>query len=133
MKELTKIFHLAIPCRDVGEAIVYYQDKLGCRLARKYPNRATFDFFGTQLVCHLHPSKIDRSPEEYPRHFGSTLLNREEFDKILEHSRREKLPFFTEPHKRCDGLPEEHLSFMLIDPSNNLIEFKHYNDAKYVY
>jgi extradiol dioxygenase family protein len=34
---------------------------------------------------------------------------------------------------RFDGLVEEHLTFVLRDPSNNLLEFKHYRDPRMMY
>ena len=35
------------------ETVDFYVTKLGCKLARRYDDRVTFDFFGDQLVCHL--------------------------------------------------------------------------------
>lgn len=58
MRETDKIFHLAIPCKDLDETADFYQ-KLGCKVARRYDDRVTFNFFGDQVVCHLSPEKID--------------------------------------------------------------------------
>lgn len=44
------IFHLAIPCRDLDEAKGFYVDQLECRLARRYDDRITLEFFGDQVV-----------------------------------------------------------------------------------
>jgi extradiol dioxygenase family protein len=41
--------------------------------------------------------------------------------------------FHTEPFRRFPGLQEEHATFFLRDPSNNLIEFKHYRDPAMMY
>lgn len=56
------IFHLAIPCRDLDEAKEFYVGQLGCRLARRYDDRITLEFFGDQVVCHLSPQDIDSEP-----------------------------------------------------------------------
>ncbi len=45
----------------------------------------------------------------------------------------EGLPFFLEPMVRFKGRQEEHVTFFLIDPANNLLEFKYYHDHSMVY
>ncbi len=76
-------FHLAIPARDLDEAQQFYVDHLGCHLARRYDDRITLDFFGDQVVCHLSDA-WDREPLDlYPRHFGVTFRQREDFDALL--------------------------------------------------
>jgi uncharacterized protein len=53
MRTTSDVFHLAIPVHDLDAAQHFYVDLLGCKLARRYPDRITLDFFGDQLVCHL--------------------------------------------------------------------------------
>lgn len=132
MRDPNNVFHLAIPAADLDEAQRYYVTKLGCKLARRYDDRITLDFFGDQVVCHLS-DRIDRDPRMYPRHFGVTFKDRREFDAVLHLARERHLPFFQEPTTRFEGLVEEHLTFMLIDPSNNLLEFKYYHDPRMMY
>ena len=127
------VFHLAIPCRDLEEARRFYVDRLGCQLARQYEDRITLDFFGDQLVCHLSPDEIDATPEMYPRHFGITFLDGSAFDTLMEHARREGLEFLQEPFTRFAGRREVHRTFFLVDPSNNVLEFKHYDDPDMMY
>jgi extradiol dioxygenase family protein len=69
----------------------------------------------------------------YPRHFGITFRHREDWDALVRLARVRGAPFFAEPSQRWEGLIEEHWTFMLIDPSNNLIEFKHYLDPRMMY
>ncbi len=133
MRNRDNVFHLAIPCRDLDEAQEFYVARLGCKLARRYPDRITLDFFGDQVVCHLSPEKIDREPAMYPRHFGVTFRERREFDNLLKLARQRGLPFFQEPMQRFEGRIEEHETFFLIDPSNNLLEFKFYLDERMMY
>ena len=125
-------FHLAIPTQNLDEAEAFYVKLLGCKLARRYADRITLDFFGDQLVCHLS-DRIDEPPQMYPRHFGITFRHREDFDALLRLARVRGLTFFAEPSQRFDGLVEEHSTFVLVDPSNNLIEFKHYLDPRMMY
>ncbi|MEZ4820496.1 MAG: VOC family protein [Bdellovibrionota bacterium] len=72
----SSIFHLAIPCADLDKAQSFYEDGLGCRMARRYHDRITLDFFGDQVVCHLKPDGIDHKPQLYPRHFGHTFVEK---------------------------------------------------------
>ncbi|MDQ0229569.1 VOC family protein [Metabacillus malikii] len=132
MRDTNKVFHLAIPCKELEETVLFYE-KLGCKLARKYDDRVTFNFFGDQVVCHLNPEGIDLSPKMYPRHYGITFLERSEFEEVLNNAINRELPFFQEKMVRFAGKREEHITFFLIDPSNNLLEFKYYHDPDMVY
>lgn len=127
------IFHLAIPCRDLDEAVSFYVGQLRCRLARRYDDRVTFDFFGHQVVCHLAPDRIDPEPEMYPRHFGMTLGTFAEYEAILQRAVASGAEFFAEPFHRFAGKREEHHTFLLRDPSNNLLEFKFYLDPEMMF
>lgn len=132
MRNPNNVFHLAIPAKDLDEAYDFYVTKLGCKLARRYHDRITLDFFGDQIVCHLS-QEIDEKPKMYPRHFGITFQRKEEFDNLLKLAKQREIPFFQEPFTRFEGKAEEHVSFFLIDPSNNLLEFKYYYDERMMY
>lgn len=132
LRDQNKVFHLAIPCKELDETVDFYE-KLGCKLARKYDDRVTFNFFGDQVVCHLSPSGIDPNPKMYPRHFGITFVEKDEFNQTLEFAIKRDLPFFQKPMTRFEGKQEEHITFFLIDPANNLLEFKYYHDIGMVY
>jgi extradiol dioxygenase family protein len=90
------------------------------------------DFFGDQLVCHLSDA-WDRNPDLYPRHFGVTFRGRDDFDRLVELARRRCVETYRDVESRFEGLVEEHLTFVLRDPSNNLLEFKHYRDPRMMY
>ncbi|MFC4946287.1 VOC family protein [Pseudonocardia sp. GCM10023141] len=132
MRDTHDVFHLAIPASDLDAAQDFYVAKLGCKLARRYDDRITVDFFGDQIVCHLS-DRIDESPELYPRHFGVTFRHREDWDRLLRLARNRGLKFFAEPFHRFAGRAEEHEAFVLSDPSNNLLEFKYYADPRMMY
>ena len=132
MRDQRDVFHLAIPVRDLDEAQAFYVGLLGCKLARRYDDRITLDFFGDQVVCHLS-DRIDPDPDLYPRHFGVTFREREDFDRLLDLARRRCVQFYRDVDTRFGGMVEEHLTFVLRDPSNNLLEFKHYRDPRMMY
>ncbi len=132
MRTTDDAFHLAIPAKDLDEAQEFYVRQLGCKLARRYADRITLDFFGDQLVCHLS-DRIDDDPQMYPRHFGITFRRKEDFDALVRLARVRNITFFNEPQRRFEGMIEEHWTVVLRDPSNNLIEFKHYLDPRMMY
>lgn len=132
MRPPENTFHLAIPTHDLDAARAFYT-ALGCRVARRYADRITLDFFGDQVVCHLDPEACESDPKMYPRHFGITFRAAADYDALLAHARDAGLPFFAEPFTRFRGRREAHSSFMLRDPSNNLLEFKHYPDPEMMY
>ena len=132
MRDMQDVFHLAVPVRDLDEAHEFYVTKLGCKLARRYDDRITLDFFGDQLVCHLSDA-WDRQLQLYPRHFGVTFRHKEDFDRLLRLVELRQLKCVHPTSKRFEGTVEEHLTVVLADPSNNLIEFKHYHDTRMMY
>jgi extradiol dioxygenase family protein len=132
VRESRDCFHLAIPSHDLDEAKRFYVEGLGCHLARRYDDRITIDFFGDQLVCHLS-DQIFRNPELYPRHFGITFRERDDFDAVHALVQTRGLDVFRACDTRFHGAVEEHLTFVLRDPSDNLIEFKWYRDHRMMY
>jgi len=126
-----KVFHLAIPTLSLNEAKTFYIDGLGCRLAREYHDRITMDFFGSQVVCHLStPEYIIDPPTIYPRHFGITFSEKNEFDAVYNVAKKNGLAIYKDIFIRFEGRREEHHTFFLIDKANNLLEFKYYLDAE---
>ena len=132
MRSENDVFHLAIPAADLDAAQEFYVTGLGCKLARRYADRITLDFFGDQVVCHLSES-VEQAPELYPRHFGVTFRHREDWERLLKLARARGLSFFAEPFHRFADRVEEHETFVLADPSNNLLEFKYYDDPRMMY
>jgi len=123
------IFHLAIPCVDIEESEEFYVKKLGAKVGRKSSKWLILHFFGHQLVCHRSPEKVDPSPQMYPRHFGIIFDNSRDFEETLSRAQKMNLSFFQKEFIRYEGKPEEHRTFFLSDPSNNLIEFKWYRNS----
>jgi extradiol dioxygenase family protein len=128
------IFHLAIPSHDLKKAEKFYSEGLGCEVGRIKDDRITLDFFGDQVVCHKSSEdEIDDDPEMYPRHFGVTFVEEDDFDTVIDRARENDLNFFQEPFKRFEGEKDEHRTFFLKDPSNNLLEFKWYKNKSQMY
>jgi extradiol dioxygenase family protein len=132
MREQGDTFHLAIPALDLDEAFDFYVTGLGCKLARRYADRITLDFFGDQVVCHLSDS-VEPPASLYPRHFGVTFRDHADWERLRQLAERRGLTFYAKPFLRFEGLVEEHSSFVLSDPSHNLLEFKHYADPRMMY
>jgi extradiol dioxygenase family protein len=124
--------HIAIPTHDLDASVAFYVDGLGVKLARRYEDRVTFDFFGDQLVCHLSED-VPRVAIAYPCHFGVSFASRDDFDRLVRLVELRKLPVLSGPTVRFQGLAEEHLQIFLIDPSNNVLEFKSYEDPRLLY
>lgn len=133
MRNTNNVFHLAIPCVNLDLTYDFYVLGLGCQQARRYDDRITLNFFGDQIVCHKNPDAIETNPTMYPRHAGITFFAEAEFKQLLTRAKQKKLPFFKDVFTRFSGKAEEHQAFFLVDPSNNLLEFKYYNDPKMMY
>jgi uncharacterized protein len=135
MRTSCDVFHLAIPVHDLDAAQHFYVELLGCKLARRYPDRITVDFFGDQLVCHLtDPGRPAEQPTSlYPRHFGVTFRAAADFEALYACAVTRKIPFFGDVSTRFEAMVEEHRTFVLLDPSGNLLEFKHYRDPRMMY
>jgi extradiol dioxygenase family protein len=130
MRTTDDVFHLAIPVHDLDAAQHFYVSLLGCKLARRYPDRITLDFFGDQLT---ETDQVTEPPSLYPRHFGVTFRAAEDFEALHNCAVIRKIPFFYDISNRFEGMAEEHRTFVLLDPSGNLLEFKHYRDPRMMY
>jgi extradiol dioxygenase family protein len=122
------IAHIAVPCRDLEEAARWYAEVLGAQPVRILRDRVTFSFGGVlQLVCHLERRAITPNPRAYPRHFGLTFLRMEDFERLKQHVQSLGIKFLVRPAVRFADSAHEHQTFMIVDPSGNVIEFKCYN------
>ncbi|SLN22727.1 VOC family protein [Oceanibacterium hippocampi] len=132
------VFHLAIPTHDLDATEAFYTNVVGATRARRYDDRVTFRFFEHQVVCHLDPefapaADLDPFANIYPRHFGLTFRNGDDFDAFHERCARSGWHWFRPWANRFGDLPERHRTFFLADPTGNLLEFKHYEAERYIY
>ncbi len=121
------IAHVAIPCRDLEETARWYAQVLGAQPVRMLKDRVTFSFGGVlQLVCHLERRAIKENPRAYPRHHGLTFLRMEDFARMKAHIEELGIKFLVRPAVRFPNSAHEHQTFMVVDPSGNVVEFKCY-------
>lgn len=120
------LFHLAFPVRDLATAKHFYVEGLGCVLGRESSTAITFGLAGHQLIAHLATETILPQKGVYPRHFGLVLTLEEEWQALADRAKAKGLTFYQQPRRRFAGTRIEHLTFFLEDPSQNLLEFKHY-------
>jgi extradiol dioxygenase family protein len=121
------IAHVAVPCRDLAETARWYAEVLGAQPVRILEDRVTFSFGGVlQLVCHLERRLGVSNPRAYPRHHGLTFLRMEDFFRLKDHVEKLGVKFLQRPVVRFAGSAHEHQTFMVVDPSGNVVEFKCY-------
>ena len=120
------LFHLAFPVRDLDDAKRFYVDGLGCVLGRESPNAVTFGLAGHQIIAHFAPEVLVTQKGVYPRHFGLVFTLETEWQALADRAKGKGLTFYQQPRRRFAGTRIEHLTFFLEDPSQNLLEFKHY-------
>ena len=121
------IAHVAVPCYDLAETARWYADVLGAQPVRILHDRVTFSFGGVlQLVCHLERRAVAPNPRAYPRHHGLTFTRMEDFSRLKDHVEKLGVKFLGKPALRFANTPHEHQTFMVVDPSGNVVEFKCY-------
>jgi uncharacterized protein len=121
------IAHVAIPCRDLDETARWYAQVLGAQPVRMLKDRVTFSFGGVlQLVCHLERRAVKENPRAYPRHHGLTFLRMEDFARMKAHIEKLGIKFLVRPAVRFANSAHQHQTFMVVDPSGNVVEFKCY-------
>lgn len=128
------IAHVAVPCRDLKEAARWYSEVLGAQPVRILKDRVTFSFGGVlQLVCHLERRSIESNPRAYPRHHGLTFLRMADFLRMKRHVEKLGIKFLVRPAVRFAHSDHEHQTFMVVDPSGNVVEFKCYVRPEFSY
>lgn len=121
------IAHAAVGCNDIDETARWYAQVLGAQPVRILDDRVTFSFGGVlQLVCHLERRAAARSPRAYPQHFGLTFLQMADFSRLADHVEKMGVKLLVPPATRFPDTAHEHRTFMVADPSGNVVEFKCY-------
>jgi extradiol dioxygenase family protein len=127
------LFHLAFPVHDLAAAKQFYVNGLGCGLGRESSTAVTFGLAGNQLIAHLSTESMVSQKGIYPRHFGLVLTLEEEWQTLVDRAKAKGLTFYQQPRRRFAGSRIEHLTFFLEDPSQNLLEFKHYRHESAIF
>jgi len=133
MDQLHNAFHVAFPMQDLQAGKDFYINKLGLQLGRESKHAFIINFFDNQLVAH----RVDTLPEKqdsiYPRHFGLIFADKKSWHALIETAKANQVSFFREPTCRFAGEFIEHDSFFLMDPANNLLEFKYYKNSEAIF
>jgi extradiol dioxygenase family protein len=127
------LFHLAFPIQDIEAAKRFYVEGLGCTLGRESSQAVTFGLAGHQLVAHVVGEAKDNQKGIYPRHFGLVFLSISQWQDLADRAKAKGLTFFQQPRLRFPGTRIEHHTFFLQDPSQNLLEFKHYTHESAIF
>ena len=129
-------FHLAIQVHDLNQAREFYGSVLGCSEGRSAATWIDFNLYGHQLVGHLnrdmelqaHSNAVDEQDVPVP-HFG-VVLNMDDWEKLAQRLRDQKVDFIIEPYIRFEDQPGKQGTMFFSDPSGNAIEFKAFRDIK---
>ncbi len=81
---------------------------------------------GHQIVAHITKEPLTPQTGIYPRHFGLIFPSKEDWKRLSDRAKEKGLKFHMNPRFRFSGTRLEHGTFVLQDPSYNLLEFKHY-------
>lgn len=129
-------FHLAIPVFDLPAARRFYGEVFGLEEGRSSDQWVDFNFFGHQLVIHVHPkttsqesahtNAVDGHDVPVP-HFG-VVLAMDEWQALAERLKSLDTPFVIEPGIRFEGQVGEQATMFLFDPCGNALEFKAFKD-----
>ncbi|WP_102795139.1 VOC family protein [Bowmanella denitrificans] len=129
-------FHLAIPVYDLAKARLFYRDILALEEGRSSEQWVDFNFFGHQLVIHLHPqtesqqqahtNAVDGHNVPVP-HFG-VVLPWQDWQRLAERLQQQGVAFVIEPYIRFKGQVGEQATMFLFDPCGNALEFKAFKD-----
>lgn len=135
-------FHLAIGVHNLMEARQFYCDVLGAKQGRSTKNLIDLDFYGHHLVIHQQPCEKAGAKETFGSafygevvevpHFGINL-GWEAWGELAERIKAKNYGFIDEPHIRMAGMPGEHATMFLADPSGNSLEFKAFRNHDEVF
>lgn len=127
------LFHLAFPITDIEAAKKFYVDGLGCTLGRESESALILGLAGNQIVAHVVKDLGVPQKGVYPRHFGLVFTSEKDWQALADRAKAKNLKFYQEPRHRYPGKRTEHRTFFLEDPSQNLLEFKHYTHASAIF
>ena len=130
-------FHLAFPVYDIKKTIDWYVSYLNCSIGRKSKRWVDFNFYGHQISAHLIDQKNKKDKinlvdgKKIPsRHFG-IILEMNDWKNLVNYLNEKKINYVIKPNIRFKGQTGEQATFFIKDPSNNVLEFKAFqNDNK---
>ena len=106
-----------VNCRDLLEAVIFYRDRLGLKIAYEAPHWVELETGATRLALHTRPSGMN-----HPIHAGQRVaycLQTTDLDHWVDELRARGLHFATAPIEEDFGLYAEAL-----DPDGNVVVFR---------
>ena len=129
-------FHVAVPVYDLEEARKFYREVLGCGEGRSDTHWTDFNLYGHQYVIHYKPRPAEQESHHFNPvdghdvpvpHFG-VVLEWDEWHALEARLRKHGVQFIIEPYIRFKGQPGEQATMFFLDPSDNALEFKSFQD-----
>ena len=129
-------FHVAVPVYDLEEARKFYREVLGCGEGRSDTHWTDFNLYGHQYVIHYKPRPAEQESHHFNPvdghdvpvpHFG-VVLEWDEWHALEARLRKNGVQFIIEPYIRFKGQPGEQATMFFLDPSDNALEFKSFQD-----
>ena len=132
-------FHLAFPVKDLEQTKIFYLNILGCSLGRESLKWVDFNLFGHQIVAHLSPEdcgSINRNQVDGDKipaiHFG-VILNWDIWENLIKSIKEKDIVFYIKPKIRFKNKKGEQGTFFVLDPSENVLEFKSFKNDSMVF
>ena len=132
-------FHLAFPVKNLELTKLFYLNVLGCTLGRESSNWVDFNLYGHQIVAHYSPEDCnplnhnlvdgDKIPS---RHFG-VILKWQKWEELSKKIYKKGIEFYIKPKIRFKGQKGEQGTFFILDPSENVLEFKSFKNDSMVF
>ncbi|MBM75898.1 MAG: glyoxalase [Proteobacteria bacterium] len=135
-------FHLALPVHNLNKAHNFYTKAFNAKVGRSAERWIDFDFFGHQLSLHLQEESSQESGtnkvdgDSIPvRHFG-VILPWGQWHELKDHLLKTKeieIRWIVQPKVRFKGEVGEQATMFILDPSNNAIEFKSFQNPDQIF
>ena len=131
-------FHMSLPCISVKETKNFYTSIIGASIGRMSENWVDINLFGHQLTF-IKAGKFNFNNPNYvfegkilpSFHFG-VIIDVETWGKIYAKLNEQNLEVVTQTTFLKDK-HGEHLSFLVKDPNDYMLEFKSFKDSKHMF
>ena len=139
MNDKLRPFHLAFPVYNIDKTIKWYTNILDCSIGRQSVRWVDFNFFGHQISAHRVDKKkefLETNPVDGhnipSRHYG-IIMSMYDWKTLVEKLEKKKIKFIIKPNIRFEGEKGEQATFFIKDPSDNVLEFKAFKNAKMIF
>jgi len=132
-------FHFSFLVKDLESTRKFYGEILQCAEGRSTETWADFNFYGSQLSCHIY----DKIPESIKcgivdtivvpiPHFGC-ILPWKEFHSLANRLNENEVEFIVKPAIRFAGEPVEQATMFFKDYSGNSLELKSFKNPEHIF